>query len=196
MNKLESLNFFKGNKNQDYENLQIIRHNLKLRNKQNPDSYKSIAKALSQVIASSKSANMVCLGTRNNHERDCFAEFMPGTNVKSLDISSSSDADYIMDFTKFPPDWIEKWDIIYSNSIDHSYDATSTLNIWIDILKIEGILALDLQYDCSVSETDICAFERNNVFKYLSNLNRIEILNEVPGLTNTSSTWILKKLVK
>ena len=53
---------------------------------------------------------MICLGTRNNNERDIFNDLMNKengilSNIGSLDISPESNANYIMDFNKLPKDW-------------------------------------------------------------------------------------------
>jgi SAM-dependent methyltransferase len=119
---------------------------------------------------------MICLGTRNNNERDIFHDLMNkensiSTNIWSLDISPKSDANYIMDFNKLPKDWENKWDIIFSNSIDHGFDGNRCFTEWVRILKPGGLMyilfdnnpGLPSPEDCSIFyEKDITEIINNN----------------------------------
>ena len=41
-------------------------------------------------------------------------------------------------------EWVGKWNMIYSNSFDHSYDPEKCLRTWTDQLTEDGILCVEL----------------------------------------------------
>lgn len=194
--KLETKNYSNELKDKDYANYQIKRHAQKMNMKQPFEAYEIVAQCIKKSVPDIEHSKllMICLGTRNNHERDCFSLLFPNFEVKSLDISPLSKADYIMDFTNFSKDWENTYDIIYSNSIDHSFSATKTFDQWLKLIKTGGILVLSFSYNHSVSETDICSFDEKNVESFLNQRVDIQILDNSMGLCKNSSTWIIKKI--
>ena len=194
MTRLETENFVNNLKPANYADVQIKRHLAKSGKEEDAREYVKVAVEL-RSLRELNANEMICLGTRNNHERDTFAAELPEVNVHSLDISPESSADFIMDFTKFPKDWNFKWDLIYSNSIDHSYDSTSTFKEWIRVLKAGGILMLGMNYGTDTSITDICAFTRESVTNYLVQRQDIVILKKVDSVLNTNGeTWFIQKI--
>lgn len=193
--KLETKNFCNEIKSIDYASLQIKRHKIKKDAKQPLEAYAIVAQSIKNLLPGIEnlSMSMICLGTRNNHERDCFSSLFPNFYVKSLDISPISGADYVMDFTNFPKEWENTYDIIYSNSLDHSFSATETFNHWLKIVKKDGILALSFAYGHGISEFDICSFDQKNIELFFKNRNDIKVLDNVQALDKNSSTWIIKK---
>jgi SAM-dependent methyltransferase len=113
----------------------------------------------------------LCLGTRNNHERDCFQEFfnMKQKEVKvfSLDLSNRSGADFIMDFNSLPEEWECKWDFIFSNSIDHCLSATETFYEWYRVLRPHGVMLLSFDLwkgsEGKPIASDCCLFTKQSV---------------------------------
>lgn len=194
MTRLETENFVNNLKPANYADVQIKRHLAKSGKEEDAREYVKVAVEL-RSLRELNANEMICLGTRNNHERDTFAAVLSEVNVHSLDISPESSADFIMDFTKFPKDWNCKYDLIYSNSIDHSYDSTSTFNEWIRVLKPGGILMLGMNYGTVTSITDICAFTRESVTNYLVQRQDIVILKKVDSVLNTNGeTWFIQKI--
>jgi len=195
MIKLETANFVNNLKPTNYTEVQIERHRVKSGKKEDAREYAKVAEELRSFYEFNQNEIMVCLGTRNNHERDTFTSNLPEVKVHSLDISPASYADFIMDFTKFPRDWSCKWDLIYSNSIDHSYDPTSTFEEWIRILKIGGILMLGMNYDTSISISDISSFTHEDVTNYLAKRQDIMIHKKIDGFINMNGgTWFIQKI--
>jgi hypothetical protein len=193
---LETKNHTSGIRSKDYAQLQIDRHAEKVNVKQTKSAYEIVADGIKKHFLGieNKKQEMLCLGTRNNHERDCFASFFPSFIVKSVDISPLAKADYTLDFTSLPQEWQDRWDIIYSNSIDHSNESTKTLDEWIRCLKSGGIIALGFSYGHETSNTDICSFTEENVHKFLKNKETIKIVENLPGEAKDASTWILQKI--
>ena len=135
-------------------------------------------------IYSSTNLEMICLGTRNNNERDIFNDLMNKengilSNIGSLDISPESNANYIMDFNKLPKDWKNRWDIIFSNSIDHCFDGNKCFTEWLRILKPGGLMYIMFdKYSGLPTEEDCCIFEEKDITKIINNnISNITVLN-------------------
>ena len=92
---------------------------------------------------------ILCHGTRNAAEQKYFQEFFPNAEIVGTEISHTA-KDFPMtvqwDFHEVNPDWIEKFDIVYSNAIDHSYDPTRVLSSWRDQLTTDGRLYIEHGY--------------------------------------------------
>lgn len=91
-------------------------------------------------------ATILCHGSRNGMEVRWFGEEFPEALVLGTDISYTA--------TKFPnqvqwdmqkenPDWIGKWDMIYTNSLDHVTDFHGTLRTIFHQLTMDGLFILD-----------------------------------------------------
>ncbi len=65
------------------------------------------------------------------------------------------------DFNKLPDKgWENRFDLIYSNSLDHAYDVSETLKGWAKALKPRGHLLLDLSKAANIGGGDIYQFEK------------------------------------
>ena len=170
--KLHSNQFYTGKVDEkSYQNAQIKRHEAKANKKRKEEHYLSCVKNISHLVQ--KESDMICLGTRNNHERDVFRKGLSSFNVKvySLDISPLSKADYIMDFNDMPNDWNNRWDILFSNSLDHSIDATEVFYKWIDIIKKDGIMVIGFDKNDILTEADCCTFDSDTVDNFMKLYN-------------------------
>tara|TARA_Y100000034_G_scaffold132094_1_gene194271 strand:+ start:704 stop:1291 length:588 start_codon:yes stop_codon:yes gene_type:complete len=185
-------NFNKG----EYTAAQIKRHALKSAKHRSAETYEHACKSLMPFLPEEFSKlEMICLGTRNNWERDVFKFLLKKVKVYSLDIAPASGADYIMDFNSFPSNWKDKWDIIYSNSIDHSISADDCLKEWIRILKPGGLMYTDWEAQNSEKKiptaADCSIFTKESVIKVMNdNSPNIEILSRKDG------RWLIKKREK
>ena len=132
--------------------------------------------------------NMICLGARNNWERDTLklliVEKLKISNddlsVFSCDISANKRqaCDFIEDFNNLPKDWNNKWDIVYSNSIDHADDATETFYKWLNLLRKKTSLLI-IGFDtnnCTPTETDICVFTQESIQAFFDQQEEVEVL--------------------
>ena len=62
---------------------------------------------------------------------------------------------YNWDFNKENKEWENTFDVIYSNSFDHAYDARQTLKNWGLSLKDDGIIKLEhSRNDIQITKTD------------------------------------------
>jgi len=163
-----------------YKKVQIERHLSKRHIKREKNKYYYLFNKTRQFFHH-EMKDALCLGTRNNHERDCFQEFFDmkqkGVKVLSLDLSSYSGADFIMDFNTLPEKWECKWDFIFSNSIDHSLSATKTFYEWLRVLNTNGVmlLAFDLWKGNNQKpvDTDCCLFTKRSVDRFFDNFESI-----------------------
>lgn len=87
----------------------------------------------------------LCHGCRNGAEVKWFREHL-GPVVQGTDISDTAaqfDNMTQWDFHEANPDWIGKFDFVYTNSHDHAYDPKKAIGTWVDQLKPNGLLFLE-----------------------------------------------------
>lgn len=89
---------------------------------------------------------VLCHGSRNGAEVKWFNEEFPAADVLGTDISHTA-TDFPnqvqWDMQKENPDWIGKWDMVYTNSLDHVTDFHGTLNVIRNQLSDDGLFILD-----------------------------------------------------
>lgn len=83
----------------------------------------------------------ICHGTRRGKEQEWFRKYL---NVDVIGTEISDTANQFpntiqWDFHKVKDEWVENVDFIYSNSLDHSYDAEFCLKQWFKCLRKGGI---------------------------------------------------------
>jgi len=165
-----------------YREEQIVRHAKKMYKKRDGTYYMQCANELIKFV-NSDNLQMLCLGTRNNHERDSFSKALESKKVSvfSLDISPKACVDFTMDFNDFPEDWSGKWDIVFTNSIDHALDATKAFREFLRIVKNGGILMIgfDLVNTYEVNSVDCNTFEGEHVKEFLEKTNGVDIVGKV-----------------
>ncbi len=87
----------------------------------------------------------ICHGTRRGEEQAWFRKYL-GCEVIGTEISDSAkDFPHTVqwDFHEENPEWLNRADFVYSNSLDHSYDPQTCLNTWIDSLRVGGLCILE-----------------------------------------------------
>tara|TARA_B100000575_G_C23143302_1_gene666138 strand:- start:9976 stop:10566 length:591 start_codon:yes stop_codon:yes gene_type:complete len=96
--------------------------------------------------ASNEVKNVLCHGTRSGEEQRMFSEILPDAEIIGTEICDK--AQYapmtkVWDFNKPKEEWLGKFDIVYSNSLDHSIDPKSTLEVWGNQVSDKGFLAIE-----------------------------------------------------
>jgi hypothetical protein len=140
---------------------------------------------------------ILCHGTRNAAEQKFFKEFYSQAEIVGTEISHTA-SQFPMtvqwDFHEVKQEWLSKFDIIYSNAFDHSYDPIKCLSTWRDQLNSYGRLFLEL------------SLGKDNVSKYSDPLSLTEyelaqlllqldcVINKSIDLKNNSKLIIIKKL--
>ena len=98
-------------------------------------------KLLSQLLKGAESG--ICHGVRTGAEVEWFRKYL-GADVIGTELGDSKEGLIVQwDFNRPNPEWIGKFDFVYSNSFDHAYDAAATLCTWIQQLKPGGKLVIE-----------------------------------------------------
>lgn len=84
-------------------------------------------------------------GCRHGKEQLWFREVLPEVEVFGTEISPLANAPFtiVMDFHEVKPEWLGRADFVYSNSLDHSYNATFAVQQWMKEVAKEGFLILE-----------------------------------------------------
>jgi hypothetical protein len=107
------------------------------------------ANELSLIVNYIKDKNLkvehgVCHGVRRGFENQYFKDQL-NADVFGTEISDTATkfTDVIeWDFHEVKEEWIKKFDLIYSNSMDHSYKPKECLDAWMSTLSDNGRLYL------------------------------------------------------
>jgi len=120
--------------------------------------------------------NILCHGSRNGKELNYFQRYYP--NAKSIigtDISPTAknfDGMVEWDFHNVNDEWTGKFDIVYSNSFDHSFDPIKALETWAGQLSPNGVLCVEIMVDYHNKSTEIDPLQLN-LREYENMLNAI-----------------------
>lgn len=138
MSKLNRYNYDGGYENYRSEQIRGNYKKLdwKFRRPQHIDTIKTIVP---------EAKNILCHGTRGGGEQQTFIKHYPQAYVIGSEISDTA--------TQFPntvehdfniqrDEWIGKFDIIFSNAFDHSYDPDVTIEVWKEQLVPTGVMFL------------------------------------------------------
>ena len=119
-----------------------------------PKSIAKISNHFKKNCPNGKADAIICHGTRNGAEQEMFKSHFPSAKIIGTEISETATKFPMTvqhDFMESNDDWIGKFDIVYSNSFDHSIKPKSTLQVWKDQLTPFGIMYIE--YSVSQSES-------------------------------------------
>lgn len=145
---------------------------------------------------------ILCHGTRNAAEQKFFKEFYPTAEIYGTEISHTAKKFPMTvqwDFHDVEPNWINKFDIIYSNAFDHSYDPQKALETWKGQLSQVGKLYLEHGFseeDNRARESDPLEIYEDDLLELFKLLNlTLEGTFDSTGLKgkNPCKIYILKK---
>ena len=108
--------------------------------------------------------NIICHGTRNAAEIELFNKSFPNTGIIGTEISDTATQftnTIQWDFHDENPEWEGQFDIVYSNSWDHSYDFKKALKAWSKTVSPTGRIFLDWNNDSdgvtnNLNKSDCC----------------------------------------
>lgn len=87
-----------------------------------------------------------CMGIRSGAEYFEFKKYLPKSIVYGVDIADKvigvGDNCYCYDFNYLPDGWVEKFDLLFSNSLDHSFKIEETLEEWRRVTKKGGFILI------------------------------------------------------
>jgi hypothetical protein len=144
--------------------------------------------------------NILCHGTRNAAEQKLFLEQYPDANIIGTEISHTA-SDFIMtvqhDFHEVNYEWLDKFDIVYSNSFDHSYDPNKSLSAWKDQLNQSGSLFIELMTgdDQKSKSTDPLEINEKE-FKDLSTSLGLNVVDRSLTIGGDNRASVLYRLTK
>ncbi|MDC1201358.1 hypothetical protein N8082_02640 [Planktomarina temperata] len=114
---------------------------------------------------------ILCHGSRNGYEVKCLQKLFPNAEILGTDISDTA-SDYGLvqwDFHDVNSDWLKHFDVIYTNSLDQSWQPREALKVWLDQLSNDGILIIE--HTESHSATEASKMDpfgvRTTVFPYI-----------------------------
>ncbi len=88
----------------------------------------------------------LCHGSRNGFEQNYLLSHLKG-QILGTDISETAELfpySVVHDFHDVNPAWESKADFIYSNSLDQSWKPELALQVWVNQLKIGGLLYIEM----------------------------------------------------
>lgn len=97
---------------------------------------------------------VLCHGTRNGTEQLLFHRIYPAASVLGTEISDTAKRfPYTLQWDMQLPrkEWINIFDIVYTNSFDHAIYPRATISVWLNQLNEHGVLYLDHAHDPRVN---------------------------------------------
>ena len=121
-----------------------------------------------------------CMGIRDGAEYTEFKRLLPKAKVYGVDIYNEvenvGENCFCYDFNKLPKDWGNKFDLLYSNSVDHAYNIEETIKEWRRVVKDDGYLLISFS-TADLTYADLYKFEKEDVKKLFPD-NKVEIICE------------------
>ena len=87
----------------------------------------------------------ICHGVRTGIEVDWFTRYLPSCDILGTEVGIATHPKVLKwDFNDENPDWMGRFDFVYSNSFDHSFNPHRTMRVWLSQLKpSSGVLILE-----------------------------------------------------
>ncbi|WP_391482115.1 hypothetical protein [Nereida sp. NH-UV-3] len=132
---------------EEYKETQIKFNKIKINNIWADDvTLKRVVEIAHNKLGSErKNLRILCHGSRNGYEVQCLKKFLPDAEILGTDISDTA-SDYGLvewDFHDVNSDWLKRFDVIYTNSLDQSWKPREALTVWLDQLNNDGILIIE-----------------------------------------------------
>ena len=123
--------------------------------------------------------SILCHGARNGKEITFFKEQYPNAKVIGTDISSTANMFENMvewDFHNVNEEWLNSFDIIYTNSFDHCFDPEKALTTWLGQLKENGKIYIELQLNNKKSkDTDPLLISKEELISLAEKIGNVNI---------------------
>jgi len=82
----------------------------------------------------------ICHGASLGNEVRLFRDTLPNSEVIGTDLIPLGSDVIEWDFRKPKPEWIGRFDFVYSNSLDHVRDPKATVKTWLGQVKPSGVV--------------------------------------------------------
>lgn len=105
----------------------------------------NVINAICANLDKPSSGKMLCHGVRTGREVQMFANTLrPAWTVLGTDIGNAIHGLVVKwDFNKTRLAWLNAFDLVYSNAIDHAWALRDTLHVWCCQLRVGGTLILE-----------------------------------------------------
>tara|TARA_Y100001963_G_scaffold155802_1_gene247870 strand:+ start:8035 stop:8613 length:579 start_codon:yes stop_codon:yes gene_type:complete len=145
-----------------------------------------------------KAKRILCHGTRNGAEQKMFMDIL-GCYAIGSEISDNAyqfEHTIQWDFTEPREEWINSFDIVYSNSFDHTIDPYKTLQTWKEQLKDDGMLCIEYSENQSVgSEADPLDATNKEMLGMIKD-SGLSVFHEITGCKNGGIVWCCHPITK
>jgi hypothetical protein len=136
----------------------------------------------------------ICHGARNGYEVNMFRELLK-CNIIGTDISDTAvNFPYMIqwDMHDRNEEWINKFDFIYSNSIDHAYDFVKCLTAWMESLRSNGICCIQWSSEISkpYNKADCFGIDKQDLID-LINRNGYTVVDIIPTNGHADDTNVI-----
>lgn len=139
---------------------------------------------------------ILCHGTRNGTELTFFKKHFldatqVGTEISETAINYPNTIQW--DFHHINNDWINQFDIVYTNSWDHSYDLILAINVWFNQLSENGILILEwsnYSFKKAFDKIDCCGCDLETLVDILKEFGDTKYI-ETQGIKNEKSYLVI-----
>ena len=142
-------------------------------------------------------SSIICHGTRNAAEQKFFKKYYPNAQIIGTEISETAKAFPMTiqhDFAIQKENWIGKFDIVYSNSFDHSIDPNKTLVTWRDQLSSSGKMFIEYSEEHSeMTPSDPLEATHKEFKELLSNNKLMAIGKPIVGKRKGSLLYTIVK---
>ena len=130
-------------------------------------------------------SNGICHGTRRGKEQDWFSKYLNcdifGTEISETATKFPKTIQW--DFHNIKDEWINNFDFIYSNSLDHSYDIPYCLSQWSKCLKNNGMLIIcgtTAHHPLASKLTaDIGGYTKKSIKETLTNIPHMNVIDTI-----------------
>ncbi|WP_409743518.1 hypothetical protein [Ferrovibrio sp.] len=131
---------------EEYKAIQI-QHNIRKISKvwADQDTLSLMCSTLKKEMGSTSPLRGLCHGSRNGFEQK-FISSVEGFYAIGTDISPTA-TDYEnsvqWDFHEVNEDWVGKFDFVYSNSLDQSWNPRAALAVWLNQVHVGGCVVIE-----------------------------------------------------
>lgn len=144
-------------------------------------------------------SHIICHGTRNAAEQNFFQKYYPAAEIIGTEISETA-TQFPMtvqwDFAMPKYEWIGKFDIVYSNSFDHSIDPLKTLDTWKNQLTDSGRMYIEYSSVHSLMSPSDPLDATHEEFVQLLKDSGLRSLNTIVGKRAGSLLYTIERIDK
>ncbi len=132
---------------EEYAEVQKFHNRRKLQNVWADDQTLSlVADLVRKSSARAQNYSGICHGARNGFEVDKLRSLLDSDKIVGTDISETAEKFSnlcVWDFHDENPDWLGRFDFVYSNSLDQSWKPFEALSCWMRQIKEDGIIVIE-----------------------------------------------------